>query len=151
MAPCFTTLCSIILVRSMRHLLVLLVLFAMQLRAGASVADDRAATILMKRAIALTSNPKGCYLYIPPRGDFAKHVGKLGNAIPYAAARHEPLIIYSPNAQWATRITTMAFAVIRPDALRGCTIICAVGKKNDAYIRPVIEATGARLYVEPLP
>jgi hypothetical protein len=135
----------------MIRLLIVLALLAAQPTVVASAADDPAAKALMKRAMALTGNPGGYYFYIPPRGNFAKHVGKLAKAISHAATHQQPLVIYSPDAQWATRATTMAFAVIRPNALKGCTIICAVGKKNDGYIRPVIEATGARLYVEPLP
>jgi hypothetical protein len=135
----------------MRRLLIVLALLAVQPAVAAPVAVDPAAETLMKRAMDLTGNPKGLYFYIPPRGNFAKHVGKLAKTIPYAAKHKQPLIIYSPDPQWATRATTMAFAVIRPNALKGCTIICVVGKKNDGYIRPVIEATGAKLYVEPLP
>jgi hypothetical protein len=142
---------SLILVRSMRRFLIVLVLLAAQPAVVASVAVDPAAETLINRATAVTGNSNGLYFYIPPRGNFAKHVGKLAKTIPYAAKHKQPLIIYSPDAQWAARAITMAFAVIRPGALKGCTIICAVGKKNDAYIRPVIEATGAKLYVEPLP
>jgi hypothetical protein len=135
----------------MTRLLIVLALLAVQPAVAASVSLDPAAETLVKRATALTGNPNGLYFYIPPRGDFAKYVGKLAETIPYAARHKQLLIIYSPNAEWATRATTMAFSVIRPNALKGSTIICVVGKKNDAYIRPVVEATGAKLYVEPLP
>ena len=68
-----------------------------------------------------------------------------------AKSKNQPLIIYCPDAELGTRIITFAFTAIRRDALRGMTIICAVGRKNDSYIRPVVEATGAKLVVEPLP
>jgi hypothetical protein len=67
-----------------------------------------------------------------------------------AKSKNQPLIIYCPDAELGTRIITLAFAMIRPNALRGMTIICTVGPKNDSYIRPVVEATGAKLVVEPL-
>jgi hypothetical protein len=110
-----------------------------------------AAEKLMKRGYALTGNAKGLYLYIPPRGDLAPQVGELARSLQLAKRDHQPVVVYSPDAQRATRATTLAFAMIRPNALRGVTFICAVGEKNDSYIRPVVEATGAKLYVEPLP
>ena|SRR5438105_15825475 len=110
-----------------------------------------AAGKLIKRAAALTGNREGVFEYIPPRGDLSKYVEELAKMVGYAQARHQPLIIYSPDAQRATRATTTVFAMIRPNYLRGCTVICAVGQQNDSHIRPVVEATGAKLYVEPLP
>ena len=113
--------------------------------------DTPEAAKLMKRAWELTHTRQLLYCYIPARGDFAKKTGDVANMIGYAAKKHQPLVIYSPDPATATRMITIAFAVIRPGALRGSTIIAAVGEKNDSYIRPVIEATGAKLYVEPLP
>lgn len=135
----------------MRGIIIVIALLSMHPAGVATQAVDPAAAALIKRAAALTGNSNGVYFYIPPRGNFGKNVGKLANTISYAAKDNKPLIIYSADAQLATRAITMAFSMIRPNALKGCAIICAVGKKNDGYIRPVIEATGARLYVEPLP
>jgi hypothetical protein len=85
------------------------------------------------------------YCYIPSRTE------TVGAMIAYASTQRQPLVIYSPNPQLATRAIINAFGVIRRGALRGLTIVAAVGKENDKYIRPVIEATGATLYVQPLP
>jgi hypothetical protein len=116
-----------------------------------SAADTPEAAKLMHRAWELTHASHILYCYVPPRGNFAKNTGEVAKMIGYTAKKHQPLVIYSPDPELATRMITIAFATIRPGALRGSTIVAAVGKKNDSYIRPVIEATGAKLYVEPLP
>lgn len=119
--------------------------------ASAGLPGGAKAEKLMKRAYELTGNTKGLYFYIPPRGDLPQQVGDLAKILGLAAKERRPVIIYSPDAQRATREATLAFAMIRPNALKGVSIVCAVGQKNESYIRPVIEATGAKLFVEPLP
>jgi hypothetical protein len=106
----------------------------------------------MKRAFAVTHTRKMLYCYIPPHADFGKNTETLVKMIGYASKQQQqPLVIYSPDPQLATRMITIAFAVIRRDALRGSTIVCAVGRENESYIRSAVEATGAKLYVQPLP
>jgi len=116
-----------------------------------SAADTPEAAKLMHRAWELTHARHILYCYVPPRGNFAKNTGEMAKMIGYAAKEHQPLVIYSPDSETATRMITIAFATIRPEALHACTVVAAVGRKNDSYIRPVVEATGAKLYVEPLP
>ena len=91
------------------------------------------------------------FCYIPAHPDFAKDAGNMTKMIGYTAKKHEPLVIYSPDPEVATRMTTIAFATIAPNALRGATVVAAIGEKNDSYVRPVIEKTGAKLYADPLP
>jgi len=137
----------------MRSLLVLFLTLAVVGCASArqSAADTAEATKLMHRAWELTHARHILYCYVPPRGNFAKNTGEMAKMIGYTAKERQPLVIYSPDSELATRMITIAFATIRPGALHDCTVVAAVGKKNDGYIRPVIEATGAKLYVEPLP
>jgi hypothetical protein len=97
------------------------------------------------QAFTVTHSRKMLYCYIPSRTE------TLGKMIAYASNQRQPLVIYSPDPQLAIRAITNAFGVIRRDALRGLTIVAAVGKENDRYIRPVIEATGATLFIQPLP
>jgi hypothetical protein len=93
----------------------------------------------------------GLLCFLPKSAKIPKAVGQLTDMIGYAKAKNQPLIIYCPDPELGTRIITFAFTAVRPNALRGMRIICAVGAKNDSYIRPVIEATGANLHVEALP
>lgn len=96
--------------------------------------------------------PHECMLsVIPERATIPKAIHQLVSMISDAKSRKQPLVIYCPNPELGTRIITFAFTAIRRDALRGMTVICFVGRKNDSYIRPVVEATGAKLRVEPLP
>ena len=119
--------------------------------APAEAKVSRAAEILLTRAESLTGKSDGLYCFIPKGADVPKMAKFVMDSIGQAKATHEPLIIHPEDPAVGTRIITTAFALVRPGALRGCTIICAVGKKNDSYLRPVIEATGAKLYVEPVP
>ncbi len=137
----------------MRSLLALLLMFAIAGCASAreSAADSPEAAKLMHRTWELTHARHILYCYVPPRGNFAKNTGEVAKMIGYAAKEHQPLVIYSPDSELATRMITIAFATIRPGALAGITVVAAVGKKNDGYVRSVIEATGAKLFVEPLP
>jgi hypothetical protein len=135
----------------MRALLISLVLLALPAFGSTAPPGGAATEKLMKRADKLTGKGNGLLFYIPPRGDLPGQVGQLVNSLQATQSQHTSLVIYSPDAQRATRATTLAFAMIKPNWLRGCTIICAVGQKNESYIRPVVEATGAKLYVEPLP
>jgi hypothetical protein len=100
---------------------------------------------VLTQAFTVTHSRNMLYCYMPSRTE------TLSTMIAYASSQRQPLVIYSPNPQLATRAITNAFGVIRRGALRGLKIVAAVGKENDRYIRPVIEATGATLYVEPLP
>ena len=93
----------------------------------------------------------GLLCFIPKRADVPKAVGQLANMIGYAKSKNQPLIVYCPDPELGTRVITSAFTAVRANALRGMTIICVVGPKNDTGIRPVVEATGAKLRVEPLP
>lgn len=68
-----------------------------------------------------------------------------------ATSKDQPLIIYAQDPEMGTRVITLAFALIRKNAMRGIPVICAVGEKNGSYIRPAVEATWAKLYVEPIP
>jgi hypothetical protein len=109
---------------------------------------DPAAKALLERP----GIPAKClFCFLPKRTKIPKAVGQLADMIGYAKSKNQPLIIYCPDAELGTRIITFAFTAVRSNALRGMTIICAVGPKNDSYIRPVVEATGAKLVVEPLP
>jgi hypothetical protein len=109
---------------------------------------DPAAKALLERPGIPTN---GLLCFLPKRATIPKAVGQLADMIGYAKSKNQPLIIYCPDAQLGTRIITFAFTAVRRNALQGMTIICAVGPKNDSYIRPVVEATGAKLRVEPLP
>ncbi len=113
--------------------------------------DTPESTKVMHRAWEHTHAKHMLYCYVPPRGNFAKNTGEMAKMIGYTAREHQPLVIYSPDAEVAIRMITIAFATIRPGALSGATVVASVGEKNDSYIRPVIEATGAKLYVDPLP
>lgn len=93
----------------------------------------------------------GLLCFLPKQIKIPKAVGQLTDMIGYAKSKSQPLIVCCPDAELGTRIITFAFTAIRPNALRGMTIVCAVGSKNDSYIRPVVEATGAKLVVEPPP
>jgi len=101
----------------------------------------------MKDGAAVTGERSLLLCYIPRGGDLAKHVEEVAKMIGYARKQHKPLVLYSPDSEMATRTITLAFTMIRKDALRGLTVVCAIGKKNENYIRPIIEATGAKLFV----
>ena len=109
---------------------------------------DPAAKALLERP-GIPANGLLCFL--PKNAKIPKAVGQLTDMIGYAKAKNQPLIIYCPDPALGTRIITFAFTAVRPNALRGMTIICAVGPKEDTYIRAVIEVTGANLRVERLP
>src|SRR4051812_5026097 len=136
----------------MRHLVIILPLLLSLSYATArpSPADTPEAKKVVKRAFELTHTP-GLFGYIPPRGDFRKLCDSLVEGLTLARKEHRTVVIYSPDPERATRMITVVFALIRPGELRGCSVVAAVGKKNDKYIRPAVEATGAKLYVEPLP
>jgi hypothetical protein len=125
--------------------------------AGACVVDaapytpSSAEAALMKRAVVLTGKAGGFLFLIPSKGDLGPSIDTLVGTAVKARKHRQPIIIYSPDAQRATRVTTIALATVRPNALRGLAVICAIGTKNDSYVRPVVEATGAKLYIEPLP
>lgn len=113
--------------------------------------DSPESTKVMHRAFEHTHAQHMLFCYIPAHPDFAKDAGNMAKMIGYTAKRHEPLVIYSPDPEVATRMMTIAFATIASNALRGVTVVAAIGEKNDSYVRPVIEKTGAKLYVDVLP
>ena len=129
----------------MRSLIVCLVLLCTTALAAPKI--DPALKSLLERP----SIPRECLLCVIAKRAKPKGFGQLVNMIADAKSKKQPLVIYCPDPELGTRIITFAFAAIRRDALRGMTVICAVGQKNDSYIRPVVEATGAKLRVEPLP
>jgi hypothetical protein len=116
--------------------------------AHASPADTPVAKKLMKRAIDLT-HMKVLFGYIPPRSDFSKNMASVIGGLGVARKEHRAVLIYSPDPELATRTITAAFALVRSGELHGCTVVAAVGEKNDSYIRPVVERTGATLHVLP--
>lgn len=130
----------------MRVLIFCLLLLATPALAAPS--PDPAAKAVLK----LPGLPADGFLcFIPKRAKISRAVGQLADGIGYAKSHNHSLIIYCPDAELGTRIITATFTAIRPNALRGMTVICAVGRKNDAYIRPVVEATGAKLVVKAVP
>jgi hypothetical protein len=136
----------------MKRFLVCVLLCAMACVVDAApYTPSSAEAALMKRAFVLTGKASGFLFRIPSTGDLGPSIGTLVGTAVQARKHRQPLIIYSPDAQRATRVTTIALAAVRPNALSGLAVICAVGAKNDNYVRPVVEATGAKLYVEPLP
>jgi hypothetical protein len=145
-------LADLILVRPMKRVLTFVLLcVGVSISVAAPYHPSPAQETLMKRAFALTGKAGGYLYYIPPKGDLGPSISKLAATATLAKSNHQPLIIYSPDAERAKRVTTIVLAAVRPNAFRGLIIICAVGVTNDSYIRPVVEATGAKLYVEPLP
>ena len=117
---------------------------------AAREADSKARSVA-ERAARLIPSGKGLLCVIPKGVDAPKAVRHLAAGVNSANAQHESLIIYCPDPELGKRIITVVFAAFRRDALRRMTIVCAIGKENDSYIRAVIEATGAKLYVQPLP
>ena len=112
---------------------------------------DRKARLAVERAARLTPGLEALFCDMPKRMDTSKAVRQLADGVGYAKTNKQPLIIYCRNPDLGKRIVTLVFTAIRPDALRGMTIVCVIGKENESYIRPVVAATGAKLFVEPLP
>jgi hypothetical protein len=139
----------LVLVRPMKPRLALIVLL---LCSSVSAKEaDRDVRSVAERAARLMAGEKGLLCVIPKRADASKAVRHLAVGVSSAKAQKESLIVYCPDPELGKRIITVVFAAVRRDALRRMTIVCVVGKENDSYIRPVIEATGAKLYVQPLP
>ena len=112
---------------------------------------DRKARLAVERAARRISGSEALFCVMPKRIDASKAVRQLADGIGYAKTKKQPLVIYCPNPDLGKRIVTLVFTAIRPDALRGMTIVCVIGKENESSIRAVVEATGAKLFIEPLP
>ena len=112
---------------------------------------DRKARLALERAVRLTPGAEALFCVMPKRMDESKSVRRLADGINYAKREKQPFIMYCPNPDLGKRTITLVFTAIRPGSLRGMTIVCVIGKENESHIRGVIEATGAKLFVEPLP
>jgi hypothetical protein len=112
---------------------------------------DRKARLALERAARLTPGSESLFCVMPKGIGASRAVRQLADGVSSANAQKESLIIYCPDPELGKRVITVVFAAFRRDALRRMTIICVIGKENDSYVRPVIEATGAKLYVQALP
>ena len=112
---------------------------------------DRKVRMVAERAARLMPGTTGFLCVMPKRAEIAKTVGQTTDGIGYAKSKKQALIIYCPDPEFGSRVIRLAFAMVKPRSLSGMVVVCAVGKERDGYIRSVVEATGAKLYVEPVP
>jgi|GraSoiStandDraft_1057264.scaffolds.fasta_scaffold66953_2 hypothetical protein len=127
------------------------------LEAGQPAKNDLGAK-LVKRSVDLAGD-SGAYIHdIPPsprreEPGLARHLAD--SLIWYRQSKHrgkhDPAIVISDDPALGARVAHVAFSSLRAGSLHGLRVICIVGKRYDAYLHDVADATGVKLEVEPLP